>query len=401
MPRPPITIVYYEPSSGYGGSARCLRDWLSHLDRSRFRPVVACSDHGSVIKDIEASEPEFYRLGNADSSQGRPAFLPEKIEGYGRFLFHALTRMLPEGIRLVRIIRRAKADVLHINTPIRTGLPGVLAAALTGVPCVCHLHDTRPWSRIERALAGAVDRFVCLTDHAQDKYSAHVPKKKLVRIYNGMNLEKLNPRIFSGDNGLRKQLNISEDAKVVGMVARIVEGKGHREFLHAAAELSSTASKMHFLVIGDGLTEADFLLKAELIDLANRLDLSQKILFTGWRDDARDLMKIMDVFVFPTTFFPEGFGLTCIEAAAQGVPVVATAIPGPSEIVVHGETGFLVPPGSPKEIANAVQGILDDPDLAARFSRAGRARVEALFDVRKIVGQLQSIYEELAPARRT
>ncbi len=395
MTRLPLTVVYFEPSSGFGGSARCLRDWLLHMDRVRFRPVVAASDYGPVIKEIEASGVDFYRLGSADASRGNPSFLPKKVEGYGRFLFHAFVHTLPVGLKLARIIHRTKGDILHINTPVRTGLPGILAAALTGVPCICHLHDTRPWSRIERVLGRAVDRFVCLTDCARQKYSTYVSPHKLIRIYNGMDLGKLYPGPSPAAEILRQELNIARDERVVGMVARITAGKGHREFVQAMALLQGLSEKMRFLVIGDGLTKEDFALKAELVDLASRLGLSENMLFTGWRNDAIDLMKLMDVFVFPTTFFPEGFPLTCIEAAAQGIPIVATNIPGPSEIVVDGETGFLVRPGSSEEIADAVRRILEDSTLSARFSQAGRKRAESFFDIKKIVRQIEIVYEEL------
>jgi glycosyltransferase involved in cell wall biosynthesis len=115
--------------------------------------------------------------------------------------------------------------------------------------------------------------------------------------------------------------------------------------------------------------------------------------FAGARRDITALMGAFDLFVQPSRW--EGFGITLLEAMAAGTPIVATSVGGVPEVVVHGETGLLVPPGSPEELARACAALLRDRDRAARLARAGRARVESRFRIERLAEETAALYREL------
>jgi glycosyltransferase involved in cell wall biosynthesis len=123
------------------------------------------------------------------------------------------------------------------------------------------------------------------------------------------------------------------------------------------------------------------------------LGLAEDVHFLGWRDDIPELLALCNLFVLPS--LGEHFGRVLIEAMAMEKAVVATDAGGVPEVVVHGETGLLVPPGQPKEMADAVVDIVKDPARAARLGKAGRKRVEAEFDITKDVHAIEAIYVEV------
>ena len=388
-----IRILYYEPSSGFGGSARSLKDILSKLDSNVFHPVVAVLDDGPAIKEIAALGFEVIQLIDKRGEAG-PVFTVDLINGYWNYLLFIFKRVLPIGLKLFFLIRKERIDLIHINSPIRNGLEAILAARLTGVTAICHPRSTWRWSRIEQWAAGMVSKYICLTDEAQKMYEQYVQKEKLIKIYNGIDFEKLSAMI--GLKDIRKELGIGASHKIVGIVSRITEGKGIDNFLKAAKAVLSEDADIKILVVGEAITEDEVRFKKNLLALVDELDIADDVIFTGWREDVLDVISIMDVMVQASTM-PEGFGRTCVEAMALSVPLVVTNVPGPSEIVVNQETGLIVPPGDIKAMAGAVLAILRDRALSDRFARNGRIRAERLYDLNMTVKQIENIYLELAP----
>lgn len=386
-----INILYYEPSSGFGGSSRCLRDWLQKLDRESFNPVVAVLDDGPVIKEIQESGD--FVISLLRKKKSGLIFFPDLVLGKWNFLLYLFKRVLPVSIKLARIIRKYDIDIIHINTPIKTGLEGVVAARLTKIPSISHLHETRKWSRVEKLFSQWIDQFICLTDDGRELYRKYVPDSKLVRIYNGIEAEKIHFTTTKGN--FRKEFNIDENEKIVGLVGRIAVGKGHDIFLRAAREVLSQNPETKFLIVGDTLTEEEKKYKKLLTSLIAELGVYNKVVFTGWRDDVLSVIANMDVLVQASTTFPEGFGLTCIEGMAIGVPLVVTNIPGPSELVIDGKTGIVVEPGNPVQMADAILSVLENENLAESFICAGRERVATYFDLAIIVKEIEGLYRRL------
>jgi glycosyltransferase involved in cell wall biosynthesis len=384
-----IKILYYDPSSGFGGSPRSLRDILLKLDKDKFHPIVAVIDDGPAIRQIRELGFDVRTIYNKKENSG-PVFRPALMQGYMRFLVYLFKMVLPLTFKLSKLIKKEQIDIVHVNTLIRTGLEAIFAARLSRIPVICHLRSTCDWTRIERLVSRIVSKSICLTEEAKTRYRQYTDEGKLIRIYNGIDLKKYLNKGKIKD--IRKEFGIDNEYKVVGIVGRITEGKGHDIFLKAARLIIDRRPKIKFLIVGDSLMESEKELKNSLIELTKELGIFNNVIFTGWREDALDIISNMDVLVQASTTFPEGFSRTCIEAMALGTPLVVSNIPGHSEIVVNSQTGYIVPAGNIHAMAEAVLAIIKNKSLSNKFSENGRRRVEDVFNLNKIVKQIENIY---------
>ena len=130
---------------------------------------------------------------------------------------------------------------------------------------------------------------------------------------------------------------------------------------------------------------------------ARELGLNNRVLFLGHRHDIADLLACCDLFVLPSLF--EGLPLSILEAMAANKPVIASAIGGNDEVIVHGETGLLVPRGDSAALAAAIQLVLSNSDLARRLAAAGKARVYEHFSAEAMVERTVQIYEQILVSR--
>jgi glycosyltransferase involved in cell wall biosynthesis len=178
---------------------------------------------------------------------------------------------------------------------------------------------------------------------------------------------------------------------LVGVVARLQPEKGVANFLEAAARVSGAFPDARFVVVGDGP------LREELLDLARRLGISERVCFLGYRTDSRALMALMDLLVVPS--LTEGSPLIVLEAIAAGVPVVASAVGGIPDQLRHGKEGLLVPPGAPDALGEALAALLRDPEYARRLGEAGRRRAKNEFSHEALVRRIEGVYHAVLDAR--
>ena len=173
--------------------------------------------------------------------------------------------------------------------------------------------------------------------------------------------------------GVRAELGL-DGRRVIACVGRLIEAKGQGILLEAFARLRQTHPDVALLLVGDGPA------RGELESRVRTLGLAGQVVFAGNRRDIPAVLSATDVFVLPS--FAEGIPLSLLEAMAAGVPVVATAVPGNTNVVAHDGLGRLVPPRDAAAIAAAVAGLLDTPEAARRIGGAGQAHVRTHFDSR-------------------
>jgi glycosyltransferase involved in cell wall biosynthesis len=174
------------------------------------------------------------------------------------------------------------------------------------------------------------------------------------------------------------------EGPLIGVVARLQPEKGVANFLQAATRVSRIFPEAGFLVVGDGP------LREELLSLAERLGISKRVRFLGYRTDSRALMGLMDVLVVPS--LTEGSPLIVLEAMAAGIPVVASAVGGIPDQLRHGEEGILVPPDDPDALGEALGALLRDPAYARRLGETGRLRTENEFSHETLVRRIEVVY---------
>jgi glycosyltransferase involved in cell wall biosynthesis len=304
---------------------------------------------------------------------------------------------------LWRLFRRLKPDIVHTHNP-KPGLYGRAAARAAGVPGVVNtVHGlyASPEDRApRRAAVYALERAASLCSGAELVQNPEdfdvlarlgIPTDKLVLLGNGIDLQRFRPSPDGpGRTQARSDLGVDADAVVVGTVARLVWQKGFRELFAAAERLRSTHPHIVFVVVGGSDPDkADAVSSGELADARRR----GRIVFTGARDDMEHVYESFDLFVLPS--YREGFPRSAMEAAASGLPVIATDIRGCRQVVSHRETGLLVPLHDPVRLASAIEELVVDSALRRSMGTAARRKAEAEFDDRAVVSKTLEAYERV------
>ena len=306
---------------------------------------------------------------------------------------------------LWRILRRERPDVLHTHNP-KPGIYGRIVGRLAGVPIVvntCHgLWATENDRLLKRWVVLALEAVAARFSHAEliqnvedlellTRRRINVPSRTKL-LGNGVDLDRFAPGTIDPKDRLavRDELGAGPDTIVVGIVGRMVAEKGYPELFEAAARLDG---RYVVAAIGpDDPAKPDALTAAQR-DAAVRAG----VVFLGQRDDVERLYAAMDVFVLPS--HREGFPRAAMEAAATGLPIVATDVRGCRQVVVDGVTGLLVPVRDPERLAAAISSLGEDPALRCRMGVAAARRARESFDERRVVDLVLSTYQEVATRR--
>lgn len=375
---------------------------------------ITTSD-GSLEFLLRPQLEAFLRAGYEVVGVSGPGDFVASIEAAGiRHVAHPhATRSMSPGddlrwfVDLVRLFRKEKPDIVHTHTP-KPGWLGRVAARVAGVPVVVNtvhgLYTTPrdPWPRrlvvyaLERLAAAFSD--VELVQNPEDVDvlgRLRIPARKLVLLSNGIDLERFRPQPPEVRQRLRVELGIADDEVLIGTVGRVVWEKGIRELLSAARELHRTAPQARVVVVGPlDAPKGDGLLAHQLADI----EAVTGVRFVGERLDVEDLYAAFDIFVLAS--HREGFPRSAMEAAASGLPVVATNIRGCRQVVDHERNGFLVAPGDGVALGAALARLVHDEELRRRFGAEGVARAAAEFDQRSVIDITLQTYRRLLDRSR-
>jgi glycosyltransferase involved in cell wall biosynthesis len=308
-------------------------------------------------------------------------------------------------IHLWRVFRKKKVKVVHTHTP-KAAFLGQLAALLAGVPVrlttVHGLFYIAYPPGLRRSLFKFLELFACrLATHVFCVSEEDVPvmrqymsADKIEWTGNGVNLTQFNPNRFSSDqrNQIRRDLKIPEDAFVLGIVARMVKEKGVRELLEALAQVRKDYPNSYVLLVGPIDRSRGDEATNELSELYGVAENSR---WLGERSDVPEMLAAMDVFCLPS--YREGYPVSVIEAGAMGLPSIVTNVRGCREAVIEGVNGLLVPAKEVQPLADAIRKLHDDSQLRAQLGQGARRRAEGVFDERKVVNQVVSVYRRLRP----
>jgi glycosyltransferase involved in cell wall biosynthesis len=298
--------------------------------------------------------------------------------------------------RLVRFLKAGRFDVVQ-TWIFAANTYGRVAARLAGVPVVIttemavDLWKGKTEHLVDRRLARWCDRLVGNSHAVVDYYrKLGVPDDRLVMIYSGITGEGP-PAVDPA--AVRAEFGFAAEAPLVLFAGRLAEQKRIVDLLKALDLLHHVQPDLRTLIAGDGP------LRSSLEQTAHAYDLDGRVRFLGHREDVPRLLAAADLVVLPSAY--EGLPNLVLEAMRSGKPVVATAAPGTTEVVVDGQTGVLVPVGNPQLLARAIRDVVRDPDLARRLGEAGRARVDAAFRAETMIEQFATLFEQLAREKRT
>lgn len=309
----------------------------------------------------------------------------------------------------VSICRRLRPDIVHTHNP-KPGVYGRIGARLARVPVVVNtvhgLYAQPGDPLLKRTVVYGLERMAAscsdgeLLQNPEDLpvlRRLRIPDRKLHLLGNGVDLARFDPSEHADDRtAVRRQLGVDDDHLVVGLVGRLVAEKGYREVFAAAAALQHTHPAARFVVVGPpDLDKADAITQDEL----DRAAEDSGVIFLGMREDVERLYPAFDLYVLAS--HREGFPRSAMEAAAMGLPLVATDIRGCRQVVDHGRTGLLVPVGDSRALTEAIARLADDADLRTAMGEASTRKAVAEFDDRRQIEITLEVYERaLARVRR-
>lgn len=360
------TILYLSTSSGPGGAERVISNLAASLDPERYRAILCLF---------------------------RPGWIQERSEDRGIRTFIIPTHGMTDwrwALQFKRLLRQERVDLIHAHE-FDANVQGTFVAALSGIPLVATVHGKNYfWERFRRRLAYRwVSRratMVAVSENLKqfivEKAGASPDRVKV--LYNGVDVL---PHCGRADVDVcRKELSLPENDQIVGVVGNLYPVKGHQYLIDGIPAVLTKCPNTSFVFAGRGQLET------ELKEQVHRLGLDSRVYFLGLRQDIPRILAMLDVFVLPS--LSEGLSMAILEAMIAGKPVVATRVGGNPELVLDGETGFLVPPRDGKALASSLVTLLTNRQQADLFGEKGKRRAEGQFSLKTMVRAYQSLYDE-------
>lgn len=375
----PVTVLHLECGTAYGGSVRCLENFLKSRTDARMRHLVGFYHHIDQASELGRYCDQIATISAArDGSIGNLSGRAGRLAESARLVFRLRSHMLLEGVSLLRLN----------NGP--TAHPAaVLAARAARIPCVAWLRSfpspgASRWQWTNRL----VSSFVAVSESVRSAHvEAGIPSDRIRTLYDGTPLPESVPARAPG-----KTFRL-------GTLGRLVRWKGLLDIVRAAPAVLSQCPEVRMELAGSE-DPAEPAFRTELLREIERLGVSDRVTIRGFSANPHDFLLSLDCLLNPS-FPAEPFGMSIIEAMALERPVIATNSGGPAEIIEHERSGLLVPPGDPAALAGAILTLARQPERARQMGVHARRRAAERFDLRKqTIEQERVLYALAVPRQR-
>jgi glycosyltransferase involved in cell wall biosynthesis len=380
-----VKILFVSHTAKWAGAEACLYQLLRGLNPELHEPLVVLPAQGPLETRLEDLGVPI-RFGSLVHWIGQAS-----TDDWKRFGTNLSTRV----DAMARRIEREHCDVVFTNTAVV--LEGALAAHAVGVPHVWRIHEmlarhtnlgtTLSLETFYRLLDTLSDRVVVVSESVRSTLELFVRKELVEVVYNGVG-------VFEAPTATRQEL-FGEDATcpLVVFVGTISDAKGAPLLAPVMERVIKRIPNAHCVLIGE-----DVGAKAKLEKEIRARGLESAFRFFGFRPDARELVARADVLILPSEV--DSLPNAVLEAMAAGIPAVATRSGGASELVLDGETGFLVPVGDVEAMARGLVTLLSDAEARSRMGKRAELRACSEFSETRYVKSFERLFDELAPRRR-
>lgn len=382
-----MKVLYVNHTGQVSGGEKSLLEILRALP-STVDPLVACPD-GPLVDAVDELGVERVRITGTDGS----------LKLHPRHTPVAIARMTKAAAEVRSLGRRRAVDVVHANS-IRAGLFCALAARTGGPPAVVHVRDRLPPSLVSRLTLRAIaqaDTVVANSRYTAAGFTEAGVARRVTVLGNPVDLVRFDAETVDRDQA-RAALELTNNDFVATVLAQITPWKGQEDAIRAIDIVRRTHPQAKLLLVGS----AKFVSKATRYDnrsylahlhrLVSERDLSDHVVFAGERDDVPSVLRATDALLVPS--WQEPFGRSVIEAMAMRVPVIATSIGGPAEVIADGEDGLVAPPRAPRAWAAAISRLIESPVLRERLALNGWLRSRA-FSADTHTASLAKLYEDV------
>lgn len=365
-----VLMVYYEPFPS--GQTTHVFSLAKGLDQSRFKVKIF------IPYSLKSVKSQFEEVG-AEVIVAPFQKTYWKISAISQFF---------------KLIKSNPDTIVHFHSQ-EAALLGRPLAKLAGARHILYTPQTidirrkniqRIYILIEVLLARITEKILSVNESDRLRLNSWgIPESKTLTIYNGIDLEAF--ETISDKLEMRKILGVPPDRPLVMQIGRLTAQKSPLDFIKGAAIVLQSHPEVHFVMIGNGALMAS--VKQRLLELG----LEENISVLGTIENAYRFIPAADIMTLTSAW--EGTPYTILEAMAYAKPVVATAVNGCTEIIDHGHSGLLVPPGDPKRWAISVIEFVNYPELAIQFGQNGRKRVIENYTLPTMIQKIENLYLEI------
>lgn len=372
----PIKVLYLSLKSDMTrGGQRSLFHLVQHLDRQVCQPAVVAPETGELSREL-------FKIKVPSYDCPWPKLRTKE-------LIHSPSSIL----RLRSILNEFEPDIIHADAPRNTHAAAAARIGLHPSKLIVHLRVANYDGLSDRFLAAETDGMIAISRGVAQRFAAFPMQiqEKMTIIYNGVDIHRFKPASQRTRNRFRKMFDIPESIPVVAFLAGYVPFKRHDFLLDLWPRVLQSQDAL-LLLAGAGPEEGKKLIERRV----NNEGLASSVRILPFVSQPEALIAASDVLVLPSSDSrEEGFGRVVIEAAACGIPSVASDIPGTREAILHGKTGFLVDPHDTRNWVEILSALLKDPLKRHEIGSRGRQWAVDRFSLERHAMEVQKYYQRL------
>lgn len=378
-----INILYLHAGAELYGADIILYNMVKNLDKSKFTPYVILPNDGPLVEKIRSA-------GVFCEVVDYPILRRKYFNAKG--IVHYAYEYTSKSKEIIKKLKGVKIDVIHNNTA--AVLEGIYLKKKLKAKLIVHCHEIikRPKfmnTFYAKVFSRKAELTMCVSNAVKDHLETAADFKGKIKVcYNGIDNEIYNPNYDVKE--LRDELNIPQDALVVGMIGRVNAWKGQGDFLQAIEKIGHKEDVFYTLI--GGVFAGEEWRMEELKDKVKNSSMHEDIRLVDFRPDSYRLHNVLDVFVLPSTS-PDPLPTVVLEAMASGNPVVGYRHGGVCEMCVDGKTGLLADVCDPDDLAKKIERLIKDKELRESMGSAALERQHKEFSLEAQMRNLSDIYE--------
>jgi len=339
-----VAVLHIVSNLNKNGPAFVVNDLAIGLKDNNCQVFIASSG-GTLESDLKKEGIKIYNIPIARLGKS-------KVKYVYKYAFNFVKSLSI----LMKLVEESKINIIHAHQPIPI-LLGLIVSKLTKIPIVTTAHNIyNPKSVVDRMYTKG-NLVVAVSEQVRKSMidDFKVNDGKVFTVHNGINIKRLKKN-HESKHSIRSEYGLKKDCILIGAIAGLRKQKALNYFIEAAKLVSNEFSNVKFIIVGDGE------LREELGELSNNLNMSDKIIFTGFREDVPQIIKELDIFCLSSIY--EGLPISLLEALGNSTPVVVTAVGGIPELITDGLNGLLVPPRDSEKLADSLIRLISNKDLA-------------------------------------
>ncbi|WP_027955569.1 glycosyltransferase family 4 protein [Halobacillus kuroshimensis] len=372
----PLQVAYLDHAEEMGGAEFSLYYLIKEIDKESIHP------HLIVPNESPLREKVYHHPSVTIAPHSMSSLNIVKRPMNGLSFFRDL-------YRLTFYIKK-HIDVVHTNT-YRSAVYGLIAGKMAGKKTVWHVRDLHDSLLFKKVMPYFADHIIAISRAVAHQFSEDVFRKKGSIVYNGVDFSEYQLEHTKGS--IRAELNIPQEAVLIGMVGRMTAWKGYHHLIEALPKVIRQAPHVRVVIVGGALFASDDYIK-QLKQMVKERELQNHVCFLGHREDIPNIMKSLDIFISYSE--EEPFGRVIIEALAMETPVIVADSGGAPEIIENGNCGVIAPSGSPEALTAAILSVVDEEGKLRELGSNGRRWVKEKFNTRKVGREIYQTYESLS-----